>query len=289
MFSRGPLALIGIRGSTGGPFGVYDTLPAAGVITGRYNNSAGSGIDTTGYVLALGFGNADTDRYEDSQIVRSCVNDPILMAWRITNNGTAAIASGGSQASISRTGTGRITLTLTPARTQIRSAIIVAVNAAARAARILSFDGNTISISTEDAAGTVQDTDFILFVLCSGNTDETGRRRDLLRCPQLYPELVGGRVTVSGGVGTAAIGGATNGVDYTITNNGTGDYTINLVAPFLRAVLPIVTAKANRAQLLATPDTSSFRVGMFNAGGAAVDDDFDFICLGYNADVSQEF
>lgn len=290
LFSRGPM-IIASHGASieDAGFATRYQDPASGIIRPQLNTAAGSGDDGTGYALIAGFGNTDTDRYDDSQVVRSTFCDPQLLAWRITNNGAVAIASGGTQATVSRGGAGIINITLSPARAQYRAAAVCAVSASCRSARISAFDGQTIQIRTTDVAAAVQDCDIILFVLTSGNSDESARRLDVLRCPQMFPELIFGRVTVTAGTPAVTIGGATNGVDYTVTDNGVGDYTITLVKDFLRTCLAIPCATDNRAQLLATPTVNSFRVGVFNAAGAAADDTFDFMCLGYHASSGQEF
>lgn len=290
LFSRGPM-LIATHGEnieTAG-FATRYQDPASGVIRPQLYTAGGAGDDGAGYALLAGFGNTDTDRYDDTQLVRSTFCDPQLLAWRITNNGTLAVASGGTQASVVRSEAGVITVTLSPARAQYRAAAVCAVSASCRSAKISSFDGQTIEIRTQDAAAAVQDCDIILFVLTSGNSDESARRMDVLRCPQMFPELIFGRVTVTAGAPSVTIGGATHGVDFSVTDNGVGDYTVNLVTTFLRPCLAIPCATDNRAQLLATPTENSFRVGVFDVAGAAADDTFDFICLGYHASSGQEF
>ena len=289
-FNRGPV-VVGSPGAdvADGGFAMFDTLPADGAITMELAGAAGSGDDGTGYVIAMGFGDADTDRFDDAQIVRTTINDGKLLGWRITNNGTVAVASGGLQASVARVSTGIVTLTFSPGHPKIRSAKATPINASCRAERITSFDGDSITVKITDEGGTVQDSDFTLLVLVSGNMDSSGGYRDPLRVPQLYPEIVCGRVLDTAGTPSITLGGATNGVDFALTDNGVGDITVTLTAPGLRTIVPVVTAKDNRAQLLLTPTLDVFRVGIFNAAAAATDDSFDFICLVYNADTAQEF
>lgn len=290
LFDRGPI-VVGSPGANiaDGGFAMFDTLPASGAITMELAGAAGSGDDGTGYVIALGFGNVDTDRFDDAQFVRSTMSDPKLMGWRITNSGTVAVASGGLQGSVTRDSEGIVTITFSPGHPLVRAAKATPINAACRAERITSFDGNSITVKITDEAGTVEDSDFTLLVLVSGNSDESGTRRDQVRVPQLYPEIVAGRVTVTAGTPAITIGGATNGVDFALTDNGVGDITVTLTAAALRTIVPVVTGKDARCQLLASPDTNSFRVGGFDASAVAADDSFEFICLLYNADTSQEF
>lgn len=297
IFARGPLVVGSPAENIGdGGFCCQVTAPGSDIIHMKSMNKTPAGDDGSAYVLALGFGNADTDRYTDAQIVKATFKDPQLLAFRVTNNGTAAIASGGTLATVSRASAGLVTLTFVPTRANYRSAVAIPINAASFSARVTAFDGASVTVKTTDTDGAATDSDFIVFCLFSGLTDESGRASDQLRCPQLYPELVAGRVAYDSGGGTysLSIGGATNGVDGAVTKNGTGDVSVVLTDPFLRALLVIPTAKTSgkRAQLLATPTTDTFRVGIFTADPAspvAADDTFDFIVLGYNADSSQEF
>lgn len=289
-FSRGPVIVAspGANVADGG-FAMFDTLPAAGALTIELADAAGSGDDGSGYAIAMGFDSADTDSYDLGQNVRCSMNAPLLMGFRVTNNGTAAIASGGTQASVSRVSTGIVTLTFAPGLPLVRAAKASPINASCRAERITALTGDSITVKITDSSGTVQDSDFTLFVLFSRNSDESGQCYDQLLVPQLFPEIVCGRIANNAGAPSISIGGATNGIDFSVVDNGTGDWTVTLANAGLRSIVPVVTSKDSRAQLLATPDTASFQIGQFNAAGAAADDSVEFIVLVYQADASQEF
>lgn len=290
LFVRGPI-VIGTPGANvaAGGFAAYGTAPASGALNMSLFDAAGVADDGTGYFAAIGWGSSDTNRYDNDQKVRATWKDPQILAWRITNNGTAAIASGGSQASISRASTGIVTLTLTPGRAKARTAVAIPIDASCRAARITAFDGSSITIEVTDSGGTVQDADFIVVAFYSGVGEETGTSRDLVRCPQRELEIVAGRVVTTAGAPAVTIGAATSNVDVAVTDNGVGDYSITVPAAFGRALIAVGTAKENRCQLLLTPTTTVARFGVFNAAGAAADDSFDFLIIGYNASSSEEF
>lgn len=290
LFTRGPIVVgqIGASIADGG-FAAYDTVPGSGVITMSCLDAAGAADDGTGYLLALGFGNIDTDRFDDSQVVRCTMNDPKILGWYITNNGTVAVASGGLQAAVTRTSTGIVNIAFSPAHPQYRSFIVLPISASVRSSRITTGDGNSVVVQINDTSAVVQDCDFILLALMSGNSDGSGRCLDPLLVPQLYPEILAGRIVTTVGVPALTIGGATNGVDFTVTDNGVGDVSITLARAAGREILPIACAKASRIQLLAAPTTTVARFGMFNAAGVAADDDFDFIILTYDTIASQEF
>lgn len=291
LFSRGPMVFCtpGANVADGG-FGIYNTVAGSDVITAQLLGAAGSGDDGSGHILAVGFGNADTNRFEDAQIVRSTMNGPILMAWHIANpSGTVSVTSGGRQASVVRDSQGVVTLTLTPAQALIRAAHVSCINAAARSARITACTGETITVKTCDKDGVAQDSSFVLWALVSSNSDESGRCRDMVRVPQLSPELVVGRIVTTAGTPALTIGGATDGVDASIVDDGAGIYTVTLAAAGLRAVLPIACGKATRAQFADAPSTSAFQILCFDATGVAADDDVDFAVLVYNATSDLEF
>lgn len=289
-FARGPI-VIGTPGAdvAAGGFAAYGTVPASGAFNMSLFDASGVADDGTGYFLGFGWEDSDTNRYDNDQKVRASWKDPQILAWRVTNNGTAAIASGGSQASIARASTGLVTLTFTPGRALARTVVAIPVDASARAAQVTAFDGNSVTVKITDVTGTVQDGDFIVVALFSGLHQESGRARDLLRVPQRELEIVAGRIVTTAGTPALTIGAATSNVDVAVTDNGVGDYSITVPDAFGRALIAVGTAKSNRCQLLLTPTTTVARFGVFNAAGAAADDDVDFLILGYNATTAEEF
>lgn len=260
--------------------GSYGVFYDSGAINPAVYDTAGANDEGSAFSLLAGFGNTDTNRFDDAQAVRSTVNDPILIGFYVANNGTVSLPGAGrTLASAVRDSQGLVTLTFTPSRANYRAFGLSAVSASARGAQIVSANGNSIQIKTTDETGAVEDCDFVLLALFSGNPDEAGECRDIVRVPQLFPELIIGRVSVSGGTPTIQVGGATSGIDFTVTDDGVGLYTITSVKTFGLNLLPVVCSENYRAQLMGTPTGSAFQVGVKTNAGVAQDDGFVFIVL----------
>ncbi len=240
----------------------------------------GAGDDGSAYCLLAGFGNSDTDRFDDAQAVRSTLNGPVLVGFYVTNDGAAALnGAGKTLGSVTRDSEGIVTLTFTPGHPSLRTLAVSCVDAACRSPLVTASSHNSITVKVTDEAGVVQDSDFIVLVLFSKNVDDAGQCRDIIETPQAFPELIIGRCSISGGAPVIQVGGATHGVDFTVTDDGDGLYTITSTKTFGLNILPVVCAATFRAQLMATPDTNSFQVGVFTDAGVAADDGFVFIAL----------
>ena len=91
------------------------------------------------------------------------------------------------------------------------------------------------------------------------------------------PRIIAGQVDAS--AGSAALGGT----QYTVTDNGTGDFTVTFARGFARSpvvVATCVTETHKSTCRIDSVDKNSFTISTFDATPAAADVDFNFIAYG---------
>lgn len=284
LHKRGPIVLVTPGANiANGAFGTYDANPASGVVASEVLNSSGAGDDGDTYVMTAGFINSFTDVIKSpKQRVVATFPGPVLMGFRVTNSGSVAIASGNRQGSAVRNGAGDVTITLTHPLARYRTIAVSCENATAAYCIVTALSATSFTVKTFDSSAVAADVNFHVLLLGSNSSFRAGRMRKNLQVPQLNPRIIVGKLVDSAGTPTISIGGATNGIDFTVTDDGTGAYTITLARPFKRLPVVCCTAKATNAQLSAAPTVSAFSILCSNDSGTATDDDVNFVALGYD-------
>lgn len=261
-----------------GSFAVTDTLHTGAAFKAEVLGAAGSGDDSYCHALTLGFEDAyGTDRGSPLQSVKGVCASPRLLPFHIAAAGTITV--GKAQASIALASS---VFTLTPTNKFGRIPVVIAspIAAAAKACRITAALASYVSIETYDPAGTaLEDNDFYCAILGWDTPDEMSGLRRSIKVPQAQPRMEAFRIT---GTGTAAL--AVGASDATLTDNGTGDYTLTFTEPFARAPIVLVNGKDYRAQNLAAATKTACQVGTFNTSNAAVDDVLDVLVIGFDGD-----
>lgn len=259
-----------------GSFAVTDTLHTGSAFKTEVLGAAGSGDDSYCHALTLGFEDAyGTDRANPLQSVKGVCASPRLLPFKIAAAGTIAI--GGAQGSVSKASS---VYTITPDHKFGRAPIVIAtpIAAAAKACRITANAANAVAIECYDPVGAALEDNLFYCVIFGWDTPDimSGLRRSI-KIPQAQPRMEAFRIT---GTGTAVL--AVGASDGTLTDNGTGDYTITFKEAFAREPIVLVTGKDGRAQCLAAATTTTCRVGSFNASNAALDDVLDVIVIGFD-------
>lgn len=96
-------------------------------------------------------------------------------------------------------------------------------------------------------------------------------------CPQQRMRVMSVKVT---GTGTAAVSGTCSN-NMTLTDNGTGDYTLTFKIPYQRAPEVIVTPSTdNIITKIVSVAVGSVRISTENLSGSATDASFHTIILG---------
>lgn len=104
-----------------------------------------------------------------------------------------------------------------------------------------------------------------------------GYQSQAVSCPQRLMRVMSVKVD---GTGTAALTG-TCALNMTLTDNGTGDYTLTFDIPYKRAPEVIATAITdNIVCKLGTVAVGSIQILTENLSGTATDADFHVIILG---------
>lgn len=260
-----------------GAFGVYDTAHAESSLTAEMLNKAGTGDDGTGYCLTLGVEDDETIRCEPYQAVKNPAIQPRLLPMKLSAAG--AVSIGASQASDSLASNAH---TLTFTNSFGRAPVVVATPIAATAASVIvtSTGAETTVLTGFDNNGDAA-ADLAMYVAVLGwdIPDELAGHRRSVKIPQIAPRIEAYAID---GTGTASLGvGAEDG---TLTDNGTGDYSVTFKQSFLREPIVLCTGKDYCAQCLAAATTTGFQVGAFDQGGAyaAVDDEIYVLVIGFD-------
>lgn len=262
-----------------GGFFTYDTDPSSTAVVGEALDAAGSGDDGTFYMLSCAWKSANTDRVTPSQQVLNTARSPRLMGFHISSAG--AITSGGTQLSAAATKASSIyTMTFRNAFGRSCIPITTPISTSQKATRITAASASAVSVATFSSAEAAEDNAFQMLVLGWDAKDEQYGMGRCVQVPQIDNRFES--LTVNG-TGTAAITIGTT--DATLTDNGTGDYTLTFTKAFARAPIVIPSGKATRAQLHSTPTSTACRILCFNGAGVATDDSFSVMILGYDNSV----
>lgn len=105
----------------------------------------------------------------------------------------------------------------------------------------------------------------------------TAYQKQAVTCPQQRVSLLSLKVD---GTGTASLSG-TCALNCSLTDNGTGDYTITFLNPFLRVPEAVATAITDDIYCkIGTIAVGSVQVLTENLSGAATDADFHLMVVG---------
>ena len=208
--------------------------------------------------------------------------EPRVVAFNLTHTaGAPTLTRGEGDASLTDNGTGDTTLTLKDpfARTPLMFVTPTVAIGDGSIGNIVSSDNNDVRIKTSDSAGS--GTDGNCHVAAFGFDSSLPGRIKNGKFSLTHNFIAGilAGFTVDG-TGTAAI---TSGkFQGTLTDNGTGDYSVALKRKLGQS--PIVLATATKATAavanLVSASNSAVAIKTFDAAGAAVDSAFDFIVIG---------
>lgn len=271
------VATIGADVAAGG-YADLSAVSTGSIAKPAFKSEAGVADDGTGDYLIFGYDSSDTDRVV-SQIVKATKRRTRMFGGKLTGSGSGITVNfGTSDISASRTSTGVYSLTFK--RAFSRTPIVLACgikSSAVRAPKVTAKTAKDCIVSIFDETGTVQDDAFYIVVIGSDIRDEHGLAYAPVENSQRKPRIVVGQVTVSAGTPTFSI----NSNEFSsVTDNGAGDFTLNLSDVFRQECIVIATARAGRAQVH-TGSASAPRLICLSAGGVATDPTtVDFILLG---------
>jgi len=216
------------------------------------------------------------------QKVDCCYRHSRIIWGKITgSDGSVAIGKG--DFSCTRASTGLYTITYKNAFAQTAFAFVIPISTSNRAATIGVQSASGCTVKTADNTPTVQDTDFYIVAVGLDTRDMHGNAFSRLQNSQRKPRIVAGQITVTAGAPSFSI----NSNEFTsVTDNGVGDFTLNLASPFSRECAVLVCAN-NCKSTVHTGSASAPRIRCITGGGAAFDPTtVDFILIGSD-DVSE--
>lgn len=236
---------------------------------------AGTADAGTVYGLCLGSDSNFTDNFGRDKTVVTTSARPRLIGFRCS---ASAIVQGTRDGTFTDNGTGDFTITF---RTAFGSGRVVAIpnviSATGGSALVESVSATAVRIKTFNTSNVAADLPFTLIVMGWDTVSESWNKRKPILNSQRKPRLMGFNIT---GTGTAALSFDGGG---SLTDNGTGDYSITFDKAFTRPPIVVVTGNASRACVQATPTTSACRVLTFNAAHSAADALCSVLVLGYDS------
>lgn len=261
----------------GGYVAVNSTASNTGQQLLSLNGGAGAADGVSDY-LFLGYDSNATDLVL-SQGLRSGIKNCALIGMKIVG-ATGALSIGLKDASCVRNSTGNYTLTLRRGFGETPIVVACAENSAEAMVLVASKSASTINITAFDFDAAAADPTAIhVFVFGTFSAQETGRSYSPVFTTQRKPRLIATRVSYSGGTPTANIN--SNEIS-SITDNGTGDATLNLARPFKRAPIVVATAVTTSSATVVSASASAVRIFVGNSGGSGVDATFNVIMLGFD-------
>ena len=262
--------------------GYVDGNPTASSITvGTHSGGAGAGDDGTLNALILGYGTEDTVRGRKRGFdLKGSFDRPKLYLFRVVPS-TTTLAVGNYHGTISKTGTGDVTITFNePFGNDAVSAVATPI-LGTRAEIHASANKNSVRVKVF-ANGVASDTPFYLAVYGSESLAYSQGEGELIKTPWVKPRLVAGVITYSGGVPSVSVGTGA----FTVTDTGTGDVAVAFADAFARE--PVVVASPTTATLVtvkATASTTGFSLTHFTAAGVAGDPSaLHFLAFGMDDD-----
>lgn len=276
-FSRAPVIVSGITTSAlPGGYPSLQTTPT--VSSARFlTHRATDGLPSAGVIasLVLGWDSSDTD-VVSQQRLKTDRKGARLIALQVDTTAPGTISLGQGDLVLTRNGTGDVTLSFVRAfqpevSTTVTATPLVAVGTAVSATPSVSVQSETtgvgsIRFKTWGPTSGAVDAVFNAFVLGFDFIGPTINNPGEVQTAQNRPRLIAGRILISAGAPSVSIGAG----DYTVADTGTGQVTVNITRPFLRA--PVVIASAeNSADSPGRLTVSSSTLSSFllNTGDAA--------------------
>lgn len=293
-FGRLPVCVGGI--GTGGALGCYcvnKQLTTAGTAVLQHRNASGTAGTAEAQIHGLIFGWDSTyETITRNQIVNGTQKRIRLFGLKIDTSQTAAANStaipiGYSQVkSVTDNGVGDWTIVFKRPFARKPVVIPTGFNAsnAVRAVRIKAVTVNSVRIDVGTEAAAAVDGLVELLIHGYDNTYDHFVYNSPIEGVHRKERILPGRITVSAGTPTLSIGAK----DFTITDNGVGDYTITARRPFKREPIVVCTGKTLRAQIKSISAVGA--INLVTMTGAAVLTDeahLDFVVLG--SDIAAQF
>jgi len=242
-FYRGGMLFLGQASTTGG-YATYNTTTASSS-TFAYSLLANGGAATDGAAdgFLFGWDTADVSPTMNQDVLCT-FNYPKIIFGKITSAGVVSIGKGDFTCAKGATGIYNISYNVCFGAIPI--VMVTGISAAtASTGRITSKTGAgcVVTMGTQAAAA---DQDFYIVTIGQRSRSDAGRIRSVMECTQRKPRIVAATITNTGGTWTF-----TNGqpdFSTSITDTGSGDFSIVLNKPFAREPIVMAITTTQRAQ-----------------------------------------
>lgn len=274
--------------------GTANTYPTTKTMTLLSVNSSATADDGTVCALALGYDSKDATRYSRrANAVYGDLDQTKIIALRVDTSGSGTVTINNRAVfSLTRTGTGDVTLTL---RSAFANASFVAVGTAIKTTGQIVMtdvtDSHTVRVKVFTNGGTTP-ADGIVNLLCVGDGQGNGERaiRDVAKSDQRKPILFGYSTINAAG----AVGYDLNSGDATLVDTATGRTTFTFLQAFAREPIVVAWPIPNtgvQCCTLRASSASSIEVGQFSSGNslAKCTDGSGFQLIGIGFEDSSEY
>lgn len=287
-YTRAGMFFLSQQTTTGGYVSFSETTSPNPGITYTVRNQAGTAVDGTFQAISFGFNSSDVSLCQN-QKVASSGNMERLVYCRVTGS-SGAVVFGATDFRVTRTGTGIYSVVFKRSFSQIPTVIPTGISSAGAAdGRVTNLTAEGCTITMAAASASPSDLDFYLVVLGQDSRSDAGREKSSVSSSQRKPRIIVGQITNTGGTPTLTVGGATGGVDFTtLTDNGAGDFSVTIAAPFARQPAIMVSSTAQRANVHSiTGNIIRLQTRAGNGTLTDVSGVTSFLCIG--TDVNEEF
>ena len=259
------------QGTTSGGYATYNSTTADNdTFPFSILSQAGAGNEGTVDGFVFGWDSPDLSLCQ-KQLVKSSQVAPRIIWGKITGS-TGAVSINTRDFGCTRVSAGVYDVTFKTAFGMTPVVKVSAISTSGVCAETLSSKtaaGVRVSLATE--AQTATDYDFYIMAIGSDSRSDAGKGGMPLENTQRKPRIIAAQVTITGGVPSLSIGGATGGIDVTtLTDNGAGDFSLTIAEPFKREPAIFVTTTTQRAQVHSYA-SSVFRVLLKAANGTNTD------------------
>ena len=275
-----------------GGFTAMTATPSATGFTLISKNPSNAADDGTVYGVALGFEARDATRYRKDCNVLVCRDTSMrVQAFQVNTASSGTIVINKRNATLTRNGTGDVTLAFRSAFGNDAICIATPVGATCAVCNVAAVSATSCQIKCTNSAGSAADAVFNLLVIGDGSRNAGAAIRGPVRSDQRLPYLFGYTVIYTSGVPAYTI----NSGDATLTDTATGRATFTFKEAFAResivCAMPISAGTTMKRCQIDTSSSTGFEVKHFSAAPALEDpaDTYGFNVIGIGFDDSTEY
>ncbi len=248
------------------------SLATSSSAAAQFLNSAGSGTDGSGDVLAWGWDSSDVD-VTGLQEVKGAIQTPRVIAARI-DGANATVLQGKKDVSVARSATGVYTVTFNASFGRNPTIALMGEGGSYRALTWSSKTPGSVIVRAYNVSGVAADATFHIVAYGQVGRDEFGKMSNPIMSNYILEPT-------AFSVNTAGTSLYVGGADASgVVKNGTGDFTITFKNPYGKIPVVVGSSITQRKLFLISVSATQVRAAPITAGGSASDTDFDLLVFG---------